>query len=54
MQQGKRNLDISTQYKKRAEKVIPHLTGTFSRAATAFIEGAYPLYIQSGIGSQKE
>jgi len=51
MQQEKRNLDISTQYKKRAEKVIPHLTGTFSRAATAFIEGAYPLYIQSGNGS---
>jgi len=51
MQQGKRNLDISTQYRKRAEKVIPHLTGTFSRAATAFIEGVYPLYIQSGNGS---
>lgn len=51
MQEGKRNLDISIQYKNRAEKVIPHLTGTFSRAATAFIEGVYPLYIQSGNGS---
>jgi glutamate-1-semialdehyde aminotransferase len=51
MQQEKRNLDISAQYKKRAETVIPHLTGTFSRAATAFIENAYPLYIESGNGS---
>ena len=51
MHQEKRNLDISSQYKKRAEKVIPHLTGTFSRAATAFIENVYPLYIQSGNGS---
>ncbi|QDI89692.1 aminotransferase class III-fold pyridoxal phosphate-dependent enzyme [Candidatus Nitrosopumilus sp. SW] len=45
------NLNISAQYKKRAEKVIPHLTGTFSRAATSFIENVYPLYIQSGNGS---
>ena len=51
MYQEKRTLDVSSQYKKRAEKIIPHLTGTFSRAATAFIEGVYPLYIQSGNGS---
>jgi glutamate-1-semialdehyde 2,1-aminomutase len=51
MQQPKRNLDISTHYKHRAKKIIPHLTGTFSRAATAFIENVYPLYIQSGNGS---
>ena len=51
MDQQKRILDISSQYKIRAQKVIPHLTGTFSRAATAFIENVYPLYIQSGNGS---
>ncbi|WP_255430853.1 aminotransferase class III-fold pyridoxal phosphate-dependent enzyme [Candidatus Nitrosopumilus sp. SW] len=51
MTDEKINLNISAQYKKRAEKVIPHLTGTFSRAATSFIENVYPLYIQSGNGS---
>jgi len=51
MQVEKRKLDVSKQYKKRAEKVIPHLTGTFSRAATSFVEGAFPLYIQSAKGS---
>ncbi len=51
MDQEKRILDVSSQYRQRAEKIIPHLTGTFSRAATAFIENVYPLYIQSGNGS---
>ncbi len=47
----KKSLNISSQYKLRAEKIIPHLTGTFSRAATAFIENVYPLYVQSGNGA---
>ena len=51
MQEEKKNLDKSAQYRKRAENIIPHLTGTFSRAATAFIENVYPLYIESGNGS---
>ena len=51
MQQEKNFLELSKQYRTRAENLIPHLTGTFSRAATAFIENAYPLYIESGTGS---
>lgn len=47
----KRNLDISLDLKRRAEKVIPHLTGTFSRASTSFIENVYPLYLKSANGS---
>jgi len=46
-------LDISksNEFKERARKVIPHQTGTFSRAASSFIEGVYPSYIQSANGS---
>jgi len=46
-----RKLDISMSLKKRAEKVIPHLTQTFSRAAPAFVEGVYPVYAEKGNGS---
>ena len=46
-------LDISksNELKNRARKVIPHQTGTFSRASSSFIEGVYPSYIQSAYGS---
>ena len=37
--------------KERAKKVIPHLTGTFSRSASHFVEGVYPVYIESAHGS---
>ena len=37
--------------KERAKKVVPHLTGTFSRAAPSFVEGVYPVYAESGNGS---
>lgn len=46
-----RKLNISISLKKRAEKVIPHLTQTFSRAAPAFVEGVYPVYAEKGNGS---
>ena len=32
-------------------KVIPHFTGTFSRAPSAYVEGVYPVYVKSGNGS---
>jgi glutamate-1-semialdehyde 2,1-aminomutase len=41
----------SNELKDRARKVIPHQTGTFSRASSSFIEGVYPSYIQSAQGS---
>ena len=47
----KRNLDKSFSLKNRAQKVIPHLTQTFSRAATTFVEGVYPVYAESATGS---
>ena len=37
-------LEISRQF-------IPGLTQTFSRAATSFVEGVYPVYAKSGKGS---
>lgn len=47
----KRKLDVSNDYKKRAQKVIPHLTGTFSRASYSFVEGVFPIYAKSAKGS---
>ena len=46
-----RKLEKSNALKERARKVIPSLTGTFSRAATSFVEGVYPVYVQSANGS---
>ena len=46
-----RSLINSQSYRKRAEKVVPHLTGTFSRAASAYVDGVYPIYAKSGNGS---
>ena len=42
----------SNLFKERAKKVIPHQTGTFSRSAPHFIEGVYPVYIESANGSR--
>jgi len=41
----------SNNLKNRAKKVIPHYTGTFSRAPSAYVEGVYPVYVKSGNGS---
>lgn len=46
-----RKLEISSTLKERARKVIPALTQTFSRAAPSFVEGVYPVYAQSAVGS---
>ena len=46
-----RSLANSNSLKERAKKVIPHQTGTFSRAASAYVEGVYPVYAKSGKGS---
>ena len=40
----------SNKLKNRAKKIIPHLTGTFSRAAPNFVEGVYPVYIEKANG----
>lgn len=47
----KLKISNSNRLKKRATKVIPSLTGTFSRSATAYVEGVYPVYVQSANGS---
>ncbi len=41
------HLTKSNELKERAKKVIPHYTGTFSRSAPHFVEGVYPVYVQS-------
>lgn len=45
------NIIQSNKLKESARKVIPSQTGTFSRAATSFVEGVYPVYVQSANGS---
>lgn len=45
------NNNLSKQLTEKAQKIIPHQTGTFSRATSSFIEGVYPSYIKSGNGS---
>ena len=47
-----KKLEKSNKLKKRADKVIPHQTGTFSRAAESFVKGVYPIYAQSANGSK--
>ena len=44
-------ISISDDFKQRANKVIPHQTGTFSRSASHFVEGVYPSYIELAQGS---
>ena len=45
-----KKLTKSLSYKKRAQKIIPHLTGTFSSAAPSFVDGIYPVYAKSAKG----
>jgi glutamate-1-semialdehyde aminotransferase len=47
----KNNSTLSKNLLERARRVIPHQTGTFSRAASSYVEGIYPLYVKSGHGS---
>ena len=47
-----KNFKNSYNLKERANKVIPHQTGTFSRAATSFVEGVYPIYAKRANGSR--
>jgi glutamate-1-semialdehyde aminotransferase len=44
-------LKKSNLLKERSKKVIPHLTQTFSRASTTFVDGVYPVYVKSAKGS---
>ena len=44
-------ISSSDEFKQRANKVVPHQTGTFSRSASHFVEGVYPSYIESANGS---
>ena len=37
----------SANLKNKAQKLIPHLTGTFSSAPNSFVENVYPVYAKS-------
>jgi len=47
-----KKFENSNNIKDRADRVIPHQTGTFSRAAASFVEGVYPIYAKSANGSR--
>ena len=44
-------LNNSKKLKSKANRLIPSQTQTFSRAATTFVEGVYPVYVKSANGS---
>jgi glutamate-1-semialdehyde 2,1-aminomutase len=45
------NLQKSFELLEKAREIIPHQTQTFSRAASSFVEGIYPVYIDHAYGS---
>ena len=45
------NLKKSFNLLEKSRKLIPSLTQTFSRGAYTFVEGAFPVYAESGKGS---
>ena len=45
------SFEHSNNFKDNARKIIPHQTGTFSRAASSYVEGIFPSYVKSGKGS---
>lgn len=45
------NLDKSKKLLEKSRELIPGLTQTFSRAATSFVEGVYPIYAQKAKGA---
>ena len=44
-------LKKSNFYLRKAEKLIPALSQTFSKAPYSFVQGEYPVYLKSGKGS---
>ena len=44
-------LTNSTAYLHKAEKLIPALSQTFSKAPYSYVQGVYPVYLKSGKGS---
>ena len=44
-------LNNSLELLKKANSLYPALTGTFSRAATSFLQGVYPVYAKSANGA---
>ncbi len=47
----KNNFTLSNKLLELARRIIPHQTGTFSRAASSYVDGVYPVYAKSGNGS---
>ncbi len=47
-----RSLKKSFDYLHRAEKLIPSLSQTFSKAPYSFVKGVFPVYADSGQGSR--
>ena len=45
-------LQKSNEYLSRAEKIIPALSQTFSKAPYSYVKGVYPVYLKSGKGSR--
>jgi len=43
-------IDNSNLLKEKANKIIPHHTGTFSSAPSSFVEGVYPVYAKKANG----
>jgi len=48
----KRNITISRSIWKKAEKIIPAGTQTFSKGPTQYVEGVAPVYLEKGKGSK--
>lgn len=44
-------MEFSNSMKKRASKVTPHITGTFSSAPSSFVENIYPVFVEKANGS---
>jgi len=43
-------LNKSNELLVRAEKIIPGLSQTFSKAIYSYVKGVYPIYVQKGKG----
>ena len=44
-------IEKSNKYLKKAKKIIPGLSQTFSKAPYSYVEGVYPSYVEKGLGS---
>ena len=47
----KRSLDRSQELLRRARRVIPSCTQTFSKGPTQYVQGVAPVFLQRGKGS---